>query len=256
MAQTPPDRDEILIFSFSGRLEKSDVEEAIRRFDAALERGGTVHAFVEITDFQGMSWDALRSDLGHALHYLLRLKQFGRFAIVSDQSWIRLASRLESALLPYIAYEVYTPDQRDHALAWVKGEIASPRPEPIRILAGEDPDIVAFEIDGRITQDAAKALRERVTEAVAQGGGHKVLAIVRQYDGFAPALLADRQFLEWKLSLLRQVTRYALVGGPSWMRHLIELSDPLLRMDIRAFAEGDEAAARAWLRGDASAPQP
>src|SRR3546814_8073513 len=48
-----------------------------------------------------------------------KLNRFGRVAIVADQAWIRLASRLESAILPFISYRVFEPDQRAEALAWV-----------------------------------------------------------------------------------------------------------------------------------------
>ena len=152
--------DNVVAFSFEGRLEKADVERAIRRLDAAFEHGGRVHLFIEVRDFQGMAADAWLSDLRHGLHYLTRLKQFGRVAIVSEQSWIRAASRIESALLPFVKYEVYTPEHRDRALAWAKGEVAEPHSAPLRIV-GDDGTIFAFEIDGRITPAAIDALYDR-----------------------------------------------------------------------------------------------
>lgn len=122
------DADDIVAISVSGRLEKADVEHIMQRLDRAFERHGKVHVFAEILAFEGMAMDAWLSDIRHGLSYLGRLGQFGRVAIVSDQSWIRLASRIESAVLPFISYEVFTPEQRDHALAWVKGEVDSPSP--------------------------------------------------------------------------------------------------------------------------------
>jgi hypothetical protein len=251
-----PGRDDVIMFSFSGRLEKADVEEAIRRLDAAFERGGKVHVFVEVRDFKGMALDAWLSDLGHGLHYLTRLKQFGRFAIVSDQRWMRTASRIESALLPYITYEVYTPDQREHALAWVKGAIDTPRPETVRILGNGDAEIFAFEIDGRVTRDGVKAVRDQLADAIRRKTDLRLLARIRQYDGFEPALLVDPQYLELKLSVLRHVSRYAVVGGPEWLERLMKLFDPLLRMEIRHFDLDEEDAARAWLREKGPQPAP
>src|SRR3546814_7905782 len=79
-------------------------------------------------------------DLRHVLHYLARLKQFGRIAIVTDQSWVRIASSIESALLPYVSYEVYPVAQRDRALAWVKGECDTPHPQAVHRISGDDED--------------------------------------------------------------------------------------------------------------------
>src|SRR3546814_20334770 len=100
-----------------------------RGLDEACARDGKVQCFVEVLGLQSIAPDALLFDLRHVFHYLVRLKQFGRIAIVTDQSWVRIASRIESALLPYVSYEVYPVAQRDRALAWVKGEVDPPHPD-------------------------------------------------------------------------------------------------------------------------------
>lgn len=241
--------DGIILLSLSGRLEKSDVEQAMRRLDTALATGGPVHVFAEIRDFHGMPVEAWLSDLSHVRHYVTRLKQFGRVAIVSDQRWIRGATRLESALLPFITYEVYTSDERDHALAWVKGEVGRPRPETLRVSNAGESGLFAFELDGRVTCGGVDALCERLSEAVRSGTGLKVLAVIKRYDGFDPSILIDRKYLELKLSLLRHVRRYAIVGGPDWIAYQVTLWNPLLRMELRHFAANEEAEARAWLLG-------
>jgi hypothetical protein len=50
-----------------------------------------------------------------------KLSSFGRVAVVADQAWVRVGTRLESALLPNIRYRTYMPEERDEALAWVVG---------------------------------------------------------------------------------------------------------------------------------------
>ena len=241
------EKDDVIILSMSGRIEKTDVDQAMRRLDTAFERGGKVHLFVEVLGFEGMPKEAWWSDLSHGFHYLSRLKQFGRIAIVSDQSWLRIASRVESALLPFVTYEVYTPDQRDHALAWVKGDVPTARPETLRVLSNGDAQIIAFEVDGRITRDGIDALYAHLSPLAKPDAKLKLLNHVKHFAGFDPAILADPKYLELKLALLRHVERYAIVGGPSWLDRLAKVADPLLRMEIRHFPEGEEPAARAWL---------
>src|SRR3546814_5883729 len=101
------------------------MELAFRLLDEAFARESKVHILVEVLDLQFIAPDALFYDLRSVLHYLARLKQFGRIAIVTDQSWVRIVSRIERALLPYVSYEVYPVAQRARALAWVKGECAT-----------------------------------------------------------------------------------------------------------------------------------
>ena len=241
--------DNIITLAFEGRLERGDVEEAMRLFDAALARGGPVHALIEVRDFKGMTGEAWASDLGHAWVYLARLKQFGRVAIVSEHSWIRNLSRIESALLPHLTYEVYTPDKRDQALAWVRGEVSEPHRAPLRIVEGADDDILTFEIDGRITPASIDALDARFDQWARSGRDMRVLARITCYDGFDPAVLVNPKYLELKLAALRHVARYAIVGAPEWMCRASDLARPLLRFGLRHFASGDEDAARAWLHG-------
>lgn len=240
--------DDIIITSISGHLDKDDVRRIMERLDAAFARGGKVHVFAEVTNFKGMSADAWISDISHAAHYLTRLGQFGRIAIVSDQSWIRTASRIESALLPLVSYEVYTPDQRDHALAWVKGETDTPRPTTVSITS--DNGITTLKIDGSITRESGDVVRDYLSEAAKGSAPLKILADVRGYDGFDPALLLDPRYLEMKLTLLRRVSRYAVLGGPDWMKRIVDLSAPLVRMKLRHFEGTEEQVALQWLARD------
>ena len=50
-----------------------------------------------------------------------KLTRFGRVAVVADQTWVRIGTRVESAVLPFISYKTFEPAQREEALAWVKG---------------------------------------------------------------------------------------------------------------------------------------
>ncbi|WP_263588857.1 STAS/SEC14 domain-containing protein [Sphingopyxis sp. GC21] len=242
------DAQDIIAVSISGRLERADVERIMQRLDAAFARHGKVHIFAEVRAFEGMSADAWLSDIRHGLGYLGRLGQFGRIAIVSDQSWIRIASRIESALLPFVSYEVFTPEHRDHALAWVKGEIDVPRP-PAVTLADED-GFIRFDVNGRITRENIEALQARIEAVAGAEVPLRLLTRIRAYDGFDPAILVDPECAALKLSLLRRVARYAIVGGPEWMERIVQLSAPLLRMEFRHFDSNEEQAARDWLISD------
>lgn len=91
VTMTDKPNETIIEFSADGRIERAQVEDAMRQLDEAMDRGDTVHVFAEIRNFSGMSWEAWRSDLGNAIRYLTRLRQFGRLAVVSDQSRVALS---------------------------------------------------------------------------------------------------------------------------------------------------------------------
>ena len=51
-----------------------------------------------------------------------------RVAIVADENWVRVLSRVESSLIPGVHYEVYGREHAAHARAWLLRQTDAPRP--------------------------------------------------------------------------------------------------------------------------------
>ena len=51
-----------------------------------------------------------------------------------------------------------------------------------------------------------------------------------------------------KLSSLSHVRRYAVVGGPGWMKNMVATVASALPIDVRVFDSDDEDAAWVWLK--------
>lgn len=111
--------DDVLALAVSGKITGSDLDAIMTRLDSAMARHEKVHVFVETRTIDGIELSGLPAYTARAMPLFGKLTRFGRVAIVADQAWIRLASRLESAILPFISYRVFEPDQRADALAWV-----------------------------------------------------------------------------------------------------------------------------------------
>lgn len=97
------------------------------RLDEAMAGEGKVHMFVETVSIQRIEMEGLPAHIQRAMPLLGKLNRFGRIAVVADQAWVRLGTRVESALLPFVSYQVFFPEQRDEALAWVEGRSAGQR---------------------------------------------------------------------------------------------------------------------------------
>ncbi len=111
--------DDVLALTVSGKITGSDLDAIMTRLDSAMARHEKVHVFVETRTIDGIELSGLPAYTARAMPLFGKLTRFGRVAIVADQAWIRLASRLESAILPFISYRVFESDQRADALAWV-----------------------------------------------------------------------------------------------------------------------------------------
>lgn len=103
----------------SGGITGEDLDAIMDRLDAAMERSGRVHLLVETQGITSMELPALPHYAVRAFPLLGKLNRFGRVAVVADQVWIRVGTRIESAVLPFISYRVFEPDERARALDWV-----------------------------------------------------------------------------------------------------------------------------------------
>jgi len=111
--------DDAIALKISGAINGEDLDAIMDRLDATMERHDKVHIFVETKGISSLELASLPHYFSRAMPLFGKLNHFGRVAVVSDQNWIRIGTRIESALLPFINYRVFEPGERDEALAWV-----------------------------------------------------------------------------------------------------------------------------------------
>ena len=226
----------------------TEMSALVSKVDQALKTNAKTHMFVEIDDIGDVDWSVLAEQLPRSIAILRQLRRFGRVGVVSDDPWIRLWTRAESALLPNISYELFRKRERDRALGWVNGRMDKAHAPSLTIIPTENPSIIAYDIDGNVTaadMDTAIAqIGPRLSNAT---GPVRVLARVGELDvpSFS-ALLRDR-YLSLKKDTLRRLERYAVVGGPEWLRKSVQAMAPLFDFEIRHFAPADEAEAWQWI---------
>jgi hypothetical protein len=118
--------DDVLAISYSGTITSEDLDAALDRVEAMLEKPGKIHVFIEMRGIQ-LQLSAMPHHFARSLPLLGKLDRYGRVAVVADQAWIRVLTRLESAMLPNIKYRVYEPEERKEALDFAFGkELVTP----------------------------------------------------------------------------------------------------------------------------------
>ena len=113
--------DDVISLKISGSIKGNDLDAIMDRLDDLMAKHDKVHVFVETSGIEGMELASLPHYFGRAFPLFGKLNRFGRVAVVADQAWIRVGTRIESAILPFISYRTFEPAERAQALAWVEG---------------------------------------------------------------------------------------------------------------------------------------
>lgn len=114
--------DDVLALKISGTITGEDLDSIMDRTEEIMAKHDKIHVYVETHGIEGMQLSALPHHMSRAFPMFGKLDRFGRVAVVSDQAWMRVGTRLESAMLPNISYRVCEPEERDEALAWALGK--------------------------------------------------------------------------------------------------------------------------------------
>lgn len=117
--------DDVIALTISDKISGADLDAVMDRLDAVMAAHATFHVFVETRAIDGIELAGLPAYMGRAMPLLGKLNRFGRVAVVADQAWVRVWTRVESMVLPGIDYRVFEPAERDAALAWVRGPAAT-----------------------------------------------------------------------------------------------------------------------------------
>lgn len=251
-----PSSEDVIAVRVGGKLDRAALNTLVDRFEKAIEARDVTHIFVEVSQFSGMELEGFSGYFARAAGLLGKIGRMGRVAVVADQPWVRWASSIESALLPGVTYEVYLPEERERALAWVEGKEARPHGPALSIIETDSPSVAGFEIDGKLTAEEVEKVSDYFEELMKGPGKFRLLGRVKRLGGFELKSMFDENYFEMKRAMLDRLDRYALVGGPAWLRYWAKMLDPLFRVEIRHFEANEEALAWAWLGAHPKAERP
>lgn len=112
----------------SGHFTAADVAPALARIETLLDTTPQLDILADVRGSPSVALSAVVEELKHLPLIIRLIRTIDRVAIVADAEWVRTASRIESALIPGLHYEVYERKDEAHARAWLLRETDQPRP--------------------------------------------------------------------------------------------------------------------------------
>lgn len=103
----------------SGKLNSEQMEEALDELVSQSEgiENGTM--LYDVVDFQLPSLGAIGIEFSRLPSMFKLLKQFNRAAVLTDKTWLKMASELEGALYPGLEIKAFNRDRKLEAQAWL-----------------------------------------------------------------------------------------------------------------------------------------
>lgn len=109
----------VAAFRVAGTLRGEDYDRVIPAIEEKLKDHDEIGVFVDLEDFEDMTGEALKRDVKYGIDKLGELHRFSRAAVATDKQWIKAVTEAADTLFPQIEARVFTPDQKEEALAWV-----------------------------------------------------------------------------------------------------------------------------------------
>lgn len=114
--------DDVLAVTYTGHVTGKDLDAALDRLETMLTKPSKISFFIEMRAIEGMELSAMPHHMSRSFPLFGKLDRFERVAVVADQAWMRVLTRLESAMVPHVSYRVYEPEEREEALDWAFGK--------------------------------------------------------------------------------------------------------------------------------------
>ena len=102
-----------------GHFTAEDVTPALNRLAAILDEIPQLDILADVRGSPSIALSAITEELKHLPLLFRMIRQIDRVAIVADAAWVRAASRIESAIIPGVHYEVYTREEAAQAREWL-----------------------------------------------------------------------------------------------------------------------------------------
>jgi stage II sporulation SpoAA-like protein len=248
MIEVVPTPDHVVGLRVAGTITGEDMDRATAAIETALARYPRIGVFTDAIEWSGMTPEAFGKDLRYGLGKIGELGRFTRVAMVTDKEWLRAIARFEDRLLPRIDLRTFGSQEREAALAWVTEVPPGDAPPPaLNIIRTDRDDTYGFEWDGSVSAEEMRALTEALEAAFAQHERIRVFGRIKHLGTVSPLALTHSGLFALKVQAYRKIDRYAVVGGPGWLKAYIRFVSSTLGLNLRHFEASEEDAAWAWL---------
>ena len=110
--------DNVVAMRTGGVLDGADYDRVVAHVDEKLASHAKIGLVAVMTDFHGLTPEALWKDLQYNLRRISEWSRFPRCALVTDAAWLKAMAAFWNPLVPGVEIKVFAPGELDQATAW------------------------------------------------------------------------------------------------------------------------------------------
>lgn len=110
--------DTVVAMRAAGTMDGADYDRVIAIVEEKLKRHPKIGVMAEMTDFHGLTGEALWKDLKYNVKRIGDWSRFPRCALVTDAAWLKAMAAFWDPLVPGVSMKVFPPGQVAEAIAW------------------------------------------------------------------------------------------------------------------------------------------
>lgn len=242
-----PAPDHVSAMRLSDRLTAADYDTVFREVEHKLAAYERIGLYVDLRELRGITLAGLAKDLRYAFDELGEYRRFARGAVVTQRPLLRTLTQVAGAVLPAIELRAFGSAEERAAMEWAASTPVEQRRPALRLIPTTRQDTVAFAWNGTIAAKDAAEIVAAIEQTIEHHGMIRLLGRMERMGGIAAGAFTQTRLLALKRHARRNIERYAIVGGPRWLRPWLAAVRSVSRIELQHFDAADESKAWTWI---------
>ena len=111
----------VLGYAINGRIEQADIERVFADMDAKVPAADKVRIYLEVTDPDGISLQALMRDVQLGVPRMNYLTRIECLVVVTDNDTVRSMVNVQGQIARWMEMRVFPMTEKHKAVTWVAG---------------------------------------------------------------------------------------------------------------------------------------
>ncbi|WP_127142752.1 STAS/SEC14 domain-containing protein [Pelagibacterium montanilacus] len=122
--------DNVMVLRVVGQLSADDVDHGAKALKSRLSGNRNVGLVADLAQMDGMTLEALLTDLSYQRNFFGHWHQFPRVSVIARGGMQPLVARAVGAVLPQIEVRAFEPANAEQAIAFASGRERVQNPDP------------------------------------------------------------------------------------------------------------------------------